>query len=401
MERSYESVLTRFVGVPFTQGNRVDVLHNGEEIFPAMLDAVRGARRTIDFMTYVYWSGGIAEEFAEALAERARAGVRVRALLDGFGSLKMPGRLVDLLRESGVAVERFRPLTTWRLWTLNMRTHRRVLVCDEQVAFTGGVGIAEEWADGGPGESPRRETHFRIRGPAVWGLHAAFTADWLETGHPMVEDADTFPDQPHAGDCAVQVIRGGSQLGWNDMAVAMRALIAVAQHHIRITTAYFRAHTLFADLLCEAVDRGVHVDVLVPGPHADRPLVKLVGESNYERLLTRGLRIWRYQPAMLHAKIVTVDGAVAFVGTTNFDSRSIALNEQVGLVVLDERVAATLDAQFNEDLEVSEQIRLDQWRKRPRRQRLLEAAANAVTYGFRGAGAVQVSQRRRPRDSGT
>ena len=383
-------LLESFTGVPATEGNRVDVLRDGEEIFPAMLDAIAAAEHTIDFMTFVWWRGPITERFTEAFAERARAGVRVRVLLDGFGDWKMARAQRRRMREAGVEVQEFRPIPSWKVWKLNLRTHRRVLVCDGRVGFTGGVGIAQEWVDGGEADQPGwRDTHFRVTGPAVAGIHAGFLANWMENDYEALADGESFPEIAPAGDSAVQVIRGASQLGWNDMAIALQTMLECAEERIRLTSAYFRPPSTFRRALVEAARRGVEVDVLVPGPHAEPRHYRWAGEHHYDQLLDRGVRIWHYQPTMLHAKLLTVDGMLSFVGTTNFDARSVAINEQIGLLVHDPAVARELDEHFADDLTRSERIDPDRWRQRSRQRRALQAASNALTYTLRGAGAVR------------
>ena len=383
----YRRILEGFTGVPATDGNRVEALRNGNEIFPAMLDAISHARRTIDFLTYVYWTGEITRRFAAALAERAEAGVRVRVLLDSFGARQMDDQLVTRLREAGADVEYFRPYASWKVWKYNLRTHRRVLVVDEEVAFTGGVGISEEWMGDARGPDEWRDTHYRIHGPAVDGVQAAFYSDWLETPNRALDGFDRFPPHEPAGSTPVQVLRGSSQPGWNDMALALRALIDVACQHINVTSAYFRPPHHFVRLLGDAVDRGVVVRVLVPGPHAEPVISRWASERMYADLLDKGVELWQYQPSMHHAKIVTVDGYVAFIGTANFDSRSVALNEQIGLLVHDRGFTERLDDDFERDLEESRRVTLEQWSQRGLLQRARERAVDVATYGLRAGGA--------------
>lgn len=380
-------VLEAVIGIPGTEGNRVTVLRNGAEIFPAMLEAIQRARRTIDFMTYIYWTGDISRRVAEALADRARDGVRVRVLLDAFGTRPMDRRAVEDLRRAGVTVETFRPFSGWRVWEWNMRTHRRVLVCDGEVAFTGGAGIAEEWD--GDAEAPDRwrDTHFRVEGPAVDGIHAAFYSDWLEVDQPVFTAADRFPVRHAVGDTCMQVVRAASQPGWNDAALAVAALLALARQRIRVTSAYLRPPSHFIDLLGDAVERGVDVEVLVPGPHTEPVFYRWAAEYHYEDLLDRGVRVWCYQPTMHHGKVLTVDGILALVGTPNFDARSMAVNEQIGLVLHDPALTATLDAHFDDDRADSEALDPVTWRARDRAQRTRELTAHVATFGLRGGGA--------------
>lgn len=384
-------LLETFTGVPATDGNRVDVLRNGEEIFPAMLDAIGRAERTVDFMSYVYWRGEVTDRFADALAERAQAGVRVRVLLDSFGANRMDRAQRDRMREADVQLAEFRPLPTWRLWRVNMRTHRRVLVCDESIAFTGGVGIAREWVDGGSDTGPPgwRDTHFRVRGPAVDGIHAAFLADWLESDHRVLGSVDRFLEHPRDGVSAVQVIRAASEFGWNAMAIAIQGMLELADEHVRITSAYFRPPPAFREAMVGAAGRGVRVDVLVPGPHAHPAIQRWAGEYHYDELLEGGVDIWHYQPTMHHGKILTIDGAIAMVGTTNFDARSLAMNEQIGLLIHDRDVTGILDRHFAEDLRESLRVSPTGWAHRRWSRRARELVAHGATYPFRGAGAVR------------
>ena len=383
-------LLETVTGVPATEGNHVDVLRDGDEIFPAMLDAIAAAEHTVDFMTFVWWTGPITERFAEAFIDRARAGVRVRVLLDGFGARKIAADQRDRMRDAGVQVVEFRPFPSWRVWRMNLRTHRRVLVCDGRVAFTGGVGIAQEWVDEADADVPGwRDTHFRVRGPAIAGIHAAFLSNWMENQHETLHGGEGFPVQPTTGSSTVQVVRGASQVGWNDMAIALQALTELAEDRIRITSAYFRPPASLRRSLVDAARDGLDVDVLVPGPHAEPMHYRWAGEHHYAELLRAGVRIWHYQPTMLHAKLVTVDHDLAFVGTTNIDARSIAINEQVGLVIHDPEVVDVLDDHFDDDLADSREITAEAWADRSLPQRAVQATSHALTYAIRGAGAIR------------
>ncbi|HEX6238640.1 MAG TPA: phospholipase D-like domain-containing protein [Acidimicrobiales bacterium] len=376
--RRFRRTLEGLIGTPATEGNAVDVLRNGDEIFPSMLDAIRAAERTVDFMTFVYWTGDIARAFADALTERARAGVRVRILLDAVGARLMDEDLVAELEESGAIVDWFRPPTTWKVWEANHRTHRKILVCDEEVGFTGGVGIAQEWCGDARDETEWRDTHLRVRGPAVDGLRAAFTSDWAEAGNPLCDERDLFPDQPDVGDVVVQVVTGSAGAGWSDIGTLFDAIIRTARRTIRLTTAYFVPDERYAAALREAVERGVDVHVLVPGPHADKRVVQIVGEEEYEPMLDAGVRISCFQPTMLHAKVLTADGIVSTVGSANFNHRSLGLDDEANIVMLDPEITGLLDGQFDEDLERSVGLDPDRWRDRSVVQKVSEKAASAL-----------------------
>ena len=370
----FRRALEGLLGITATDGNRIDILRNGDEIFPAMLDAIHEATSTIDFLTFVYWVGEIGDEWAHALAERAKAGVRVRVLLDAIGAYDMQDELIEMMKDAGVAVARFRPVDKLRFWESDYRTHRKVLICDEEVAFTGGVGIADEWRGDARGPSEWRDTHFRVRGPAVDALRAAFVQNWAESGHPLFEkDVDRFPEQPTDGSVAVQVLRRSAGAGWSDMSSLFRALLKLARERVYITTAYFVPDEETSGLLCETAQRGVDVQVLVPGPHIDKRFVQLASEAQIEPLLEAGVQVWAYQPTMLHAKTMIVDGLVANVGSANFDARSLLRDEEVNMVVFDTEFAAALERDFAADVARSEPFDRDRWSQRGPAQRAKEA----------------------------
>jgi cardiolipin synthase len=362
--------------VPATEGNAVDVLRNGDRIFPAMFEAIAAATSTVDFLTFVYWQGSIGRELAELLAERAAAGVRVRVILDALGAFSMDRTLVEQMMGAGAQVEWFRPVNKARFWEANHRSHRKVLICDEDVAFTGGIGIADEWRGDARGPAEWRDTHFRIRGPAVDGLRAAFVQNWAETGRPLLDEGiDRFPEQPVAGQTVAQVVRGAAQTGWSDVATLVRSLLALAQERVRITTAYFVPDEATCAALAATARRGVEVDVLLPGPHVDKRYVQLASQSQYDGLLAAGVRLWSYQVSMLHAKVLTVDGVVASVGSANFTSRALLLDDEVNVVVFDPAVVAILDQHFEEDVAASEPVDRQAWPDRSLAQRAMEAVA--------------------------
>ncbi|MFP5488563.1 MAG: phospholipase D-like domain-containing protein [Acidimicrobiia bacterium] len=370
-------VLTAVSGVPVTPGNQIDLLHNGDEIFPAMLDAIDRAERSIDLLTYVYWAGEIGTEFARRLSQRARDGVRVRVLLDGVGAKPIDRSLVERMCSAGADVRYFRQPDPRHPFRSTHRTHRKVMVCDELTGFTGGVGIADQWLGDGRTEGAWRDTHARVVGPAVAALRAAFLDNWVETEQVLFDaQVDRFPPHDRAGDSEVQVIKGTSEPGWNDVSMTVRSLVELAEERIRITTAYLVPDDDLLLRLCRAAERGVAVQLLVPGPNADKRFVQLAGEACYRTLLDAGVEIWCYRPSMLHAKVLTVDGAVAVLGSANLNQRSTSLDEEVVLVAFDDAVAGALDRQFERDLEVAEPIDLPRWRRRMPLQRVLEQAVS-------------------------
>ncbi|MGR3780017.1 MAG: phospholipase D-like domain-containing protein [Albimonas sp.] len=370
------------VGAPFSHGAQIDVLRNGVEIFPAMLEAIAGARRRIEFLTFVYWTGEIADRFAQALADRAREGVEVLVVLDGFGARPMDREHLKMMEDAGVQVRWFRPLANWRLWRSAHRTHRKVLIIDGRVGFAGGVGIASEWEGDAEGPEHWRDTHFRIRGPAVAGLRAAFYEDWMEAGGdlgPLFSVAPTpsraRPGVDAAGGALVQVVPAGASVGLNSIARLHNALIRLSRRRLRICTPYFSPDQVMAELLIAAADRGVEVEVMMPGPVIDKRLSELAGSEFWSDLMRAGVQLVRYQPTMLHAKLITVDGRLASIGSANFNQRSRLKDHELALNLLDPELTARLDAHFEEDRERCRPVDLRRWRKRSWLRRAAEKAA--------------------------
>ncbi|WP_328303381.1 phospholipase D-like domain-containing protein [Streptomyces sp. NBC_00435] len=370
--------LERLIGIAATEGNALTPLRNGDEIFAAMLAGIHGAQHTVDMMTFVYWKGDIAREFAHALAGRARAGVRVRLLLDGFGSRLIERELLEEMEGAGVQVAWFRKPLYLSPLKQNHRCHRKVLVVDEETAFTGGVGIAEEWCGNARDEHEWRDTHVEVRGPAVDGIAAAFAQNWAECHDELFDDRDRFVDHRPQGDAIVQVVRGSASFGWQDMQTLMRVMLESAEERFRLATAYFSPDTYFIELLCATARRGVEVEILLPGPHTDKRVCQLAGQHHYADLIACGVKIYQYQPTMMHAKVITVDHVAALIGSTNFNRRSLDHDEEVMLAVLDERFTAVLDGHFDEDVAVSELIQEGRWKRRPTLQRARELAVQPI-----------------------
>ncbi|WP_406402385.1 phospholipase D-like domain-containing protein [Streptomyces uncialis] len=366
--------LERLIGIAATEGNAVVPLRNGDEIFAAMLAGIRSAEHTVDMMTFVYWKGDIACQFAQALAERARAGVRVRLLLDGFGSRLIDSEQLDAMERAGVQVAWFRKPLYLSPFKQNHRCHRKVLVVDEETAFTGGVGIAEEWCGDARNEDEWRDTHVKVRGPAVDGIAAAFAQNWAECHDELFDDRDRFIAHSPQGDAIVQVVRGSASFGWQDMQTLIRVMLESAEERFRLATAYFSPDAYFIELLCATARRGVEVEILLPGPHTDKRVCQLAGQQYYEDLTACGVKIYQYQPTMMHAKVITVDHVAALIGSTNFNRRSLDHDEEVMLAVLDQEFTATLDEHFEADVAASELIREGRWKRRPVVQRALEVA---------------------------
>jgi cardiolipin synthase A/B len=359
-----------------TTGGDVQLLINGDRIFPAYLEAIRQAESTINCLTYVYWRGDIAREVAAGLADRARDGVEVNVLLDAVGSAKMQRGLLDLMRDAGVNVTRFRPPKPYALRRLNNRTHRKLLVVDGRVGLTGGVGIAEEWTGDAHDPDHWRDTHVRVAGPAVLGLQGAFAENWLEaTGNVLAGPGHLPALEPVREDGgAMQVVRSSAGVGDTNIEALYFLALASAKRRIELTAAYFVPRPAFIEALCDAAERGVDVRILVPGEHIDKGFVRTAGRATYEQLVGCGARIWEYGPTMLHAKTLVVDGVWSSVGSVNFDNRSFQLHDEVTLCVQSEEFAGLLSDQFARDLRVSEEIDPQRWRRRGLLQRAGESA---------------------------
>jgi len=360
----YQRVLEQTLGFPFSKGNRVKILKNGIEIFPAMLEAIRNASEKIEFLTYIYWSGDIAYEFANTLARKAEEGLEVHVILDSFGSAKMPDDIPQIMKKKGVLIERFRPVSNLKVWKTDNRTHRKVLICDGKVGFTGGVGIGEEWEGDARNENEWRETHFRIEGPAVDGLHAAFLDNWIETGRSLEFNAKGNPQKENGSQTKIQVIRTSASVRWSDIVMLYQTLVKMAKKNIMITTAYFNPNQVMVDLLKDACRRGIEVKIIVPGDHTDYKIAKIAGEECFEELLDAGIQIWYYQKTMMHSKIITIDDVLSCVGSANFNHRSMLRDDEVNVVIIDSKVTGQLISHFEEDLKYCEKVDKTQWENR-------------------------------------
>jgi len=360
-------------GAPISEGSEVELFVNGDAIFPAMLETIQSAEKTLTFETYVYWRGDITEELSDAICERARAGVEVKVLLDAMGSVQMDRDQVKRMSDAGAVVHRFRPIRPYTVRRLANRSHRRVLVADGKVGMTGGVGIAEEWTGDAQDANHWRDTHVRLKGPVVRHLQGCFTEHWLEATGEVLSGDDYLPHlEPSDDGGRMQLVRSKSGVGDTNVETLYYLAIASARKSLDLTAAYFAPRPAFTDALAEAAERGVNVRILVPGPHIDKGFVRVAGRDSYTQLLDAGARIFEFQPTMLHAKSLTVDGCWSSVGTVNFDNRSFQLHDEVTLCVQSERFTGELIEVFRQDLTVSERIEPDDWKNRPVRQRARE-----------------------------
>lgn len=362
-------------GAPISHGNDAELLINGDSIFPAFLETIAAAKRTLNVQTYVYWRGEIAADVAGAICERAAEGVRCNVILDALGSAQMERSQVRDMRAAGAKVVIFRPPKPYAIKRIANRTHRRLLIADGKVGMTGGVGIASEWMGDADGPGHWRDTHVRVRGPVVRGMQGAFAENWLEgTGEVLAGD-DYLPElEPVEDGGPMQLVRSSAAVGDTNAEALYYLAIASARRTIELTSAYFVPRPAFTEALCLAAERGVHVRILVPGPHIDKGFVRVAGRAAYSQLLDAGVRLFEYQPTMLHAKTLCVDGAWSSVGTINFDNRSFQLHDEVTLCVWDERFAGELGATFARDLERADEIEVDRWDRRPIGQRASELA---------------------------
>ena len=366
-------------GAPISRGNDIELLINGDEIFPAFLETIEGAERTLNMLTYVYWTGEIADEVAAAVCRKARGGVECNVLLDAVGAAKMNTSLLEQMEGAGVRVVRFRPPKPYAVRRLANRTHRRTLVADGRVGMTGGVGIANEWTGNAEDPDHWRDTHVRVRGPIVRALQGAFAENWLEATGDVLAGEGYLPELEEVGDgAAMQVVRSHAGVGDTNVETLYYLALASARHSIELTSAYFAPRAAFVDALADAARRGVSVRVVVPGPYIDKQVVRKAGRSEYGSLLEAGVRIFEYQPTMLHAKSLVIDRAWSSVGSVNFDNRSFQLNDEATLCVQSAEFAGRLGEAFEADLERSHEITLDEWKRRPAAERVSEGAARLL-----------------------
>ena len=374
---SFFPTISAHTDAPILAGNRVELLFNGEQIFPAMLKAIRSARKSITYSQYLYKGGPIAYELAEAFAERCRAGVEVKILIDDHGGSEMPPEIPELWRQSGCEMAWFRRIrlfqfiTPWELLNYNYRNHRRILVVDGRIGFTGGHGVDQAWTGDGRTSGHWRDTDARIEGPAVQELQAAFVDSWRETTGDMLGDNLYFPGLEPRGDVNAQVVQSSPFGGTYESYFLFLLSITAAKKSILITNPYLLPDERMIDALLAATARGVHVVLLTPGK-IDWMLVYRASRRGFGRLLDGGIEIYEYQAALLHAKTMVVDGIWALVGSTNLDNRSFALNQEINLVVHDADIARRLENAFHEDLKYSRRLHYQVWEARPWSEKILE-----------------------------
>jgi cardiolipin synthase A/B len=348
-------------------GNRVDILLNGDEIFPAMLHAIRAARASITLANYIWETGAIADELAEALAERCRAGLGVNVLVDAVGSHAMSDENRALLTRSGCHFVRFRPLNPLDVRRVNHRNHRRVLVVDGRIAFTGGTGIGTKWAGKGRRPGHWRQTDVRVEGPVVRSLQAAFAENWRDETGILLAGEVYFPSDPApAGEVVAQIVRSSPGGGSTEAYALFLIGLEGARRSVVISSPYFVPDREVAAALARAVARGVRVSVLATGEADNTPdrVVRMASRAEFGRALEDGVKIFEYRGAMLHAKTVAIDGRWAAIGSINIDRRSFGLNHEASLVAYDPVTARRLEAIFAEDLRFAQEVTLEEWKRR-------------------------------------
>lgn len=360
------------LGPAILPGNRVEDLQNGDAIFPAMLTAIGAARETITFETYVYWSGRVGQQMADSLSAAARRGVAVHVLIDWVGGFKADRAMIDQMRDAGADVVLYRPLRWFHLNRLNNRTHRKLLVVDGRVGFTGGVGIADEWAGNAQDPDHWRDIHFCVEGPVVAQMQAAFLDNWIKTTGEILNGPAYFPPLEAAGPSDAHVFIASPAGGSASMHLMYLMAVSAATRTIDLQAAYFVPDDLMLSALEAARARGVRVRVIVPGEHIDTDLVRHASKALWGRLLDDGVEIYEYRPTMLHNKLLVVDGRMVSVGSTNFDVRSFELNDEASLNVYDEAFAARMTRVFEADLRQSRRYTRAMWERRPWTERARE-----------------------------
>jgi cardiolipin synthase A/B len=346
----------QLLGPGILPGNRITALQNGDQIFPAMLNAIRGAQETITFETYIYWSGEIGKGFSEALSERARRGVKVHVMLDWAGSGKFKAKYLDELKAARVEVELYHPLSWYNLARINNRTHRKLLVVDGRIGFTGGVGIADLWQGNADSKDHWRDSHYQIEGPAVAQMQAAFTDNWIKTRAQVLFGSNYFPELKSVGDALAQGFKSSRGEGSESVRLMYLLSIASAIKTIRLQAAYFVPDELAIQTFVSAAERGVKIEIIVPGSHMDAKTVRSASRSLWGLLLDAGVQIYEYQPTMYHCKVLVVDDVWVSVGSTNFDDRSFRLNDEANLNIYDAAFAAEQVKVFDHDRDRSRLI---------------------------------------------
>ena len=368
----------RFLNGPIFQGGSAELLQNGDAFFPAMLHAIRKARDTVNFETYIFEPDEVGCQFIEAFKERARAGVEVRLLIDGFGGIKLRKKYRDDLRKAGVRLYRFRSLSLRHLVRIYRRDHRRAMVVDGEVGFTGGAAVSKKWKGNVTNKHEWRDSMTRITGPMVAGIQSAFAEHWVYgTGEVLAGQRFFPPHEQSPGLRGLSVVSSPSDSEQNVRLLFWLSFIN-ARKRLWISNSYFIPDRRLRNAVVDRARRGVDVRILVPGNHTDAVPVQAAGRSFYQELLEAGVRIFEYTPAMMHAKTVVIDGAWSIVGSANMDERSMEINEENLIGIADPGFAHAVEAGLAADHAQSREILLEQWKKRSILQRGFELLAKAL-----------------------
>jgi len=380
-DEQFSASIELLTGTKFTCGNHAVLCLNGDGTYDRLFADLASAKVTISLQMYYCQPGKVADRFAEVMRDRAQAGVRVLFLLDAFGSAKLSAAYLQSLSDAGVDVVKFRPVNWYQLEKAYARSHIRVVVVDGRIGYTGGFGMDDKWLGDGRHEDQWRDTNVRFTGPAVLQLQATFAKGWAEATGELLTGTELFPtvgEDGERGAMRATLLHTAPTIGSTAAERLLALSIAGARHTLYITNSYFVPDEDFVRLLREAAARGVDVRVLTPGPLNDVKSTWYAGRAQYERLLEGGVRIFWYQPAMIHGKSFVVDGCWASIGTMNFDNRSLAFNDESNLLVLDEGFGGTVREMFLDDLTRSTEVTLEQFRRRPRKDRILEWGASRV-----------------------
>jgi len=371
----FERSMSQLLGPPILSGNRITPLNNGVEIFPAMLAGIARAKTSITFETYIFCSGEVAELFSHALAAKAREGVKVHVLIDGMGCDCVEGEALRRMTDAGVEVEVYHLKTLGRF---NQRTHRKLLVIDGWLGFTGGVGIADEWMGSADAPEHWRDTHYQVEGPVVAQFQAAFLDNWMKTHATVLHGDAYFPVIAEQGPHRGQMFKSSPMEGSESARLMYLLSITAAEKSLRVGNAYFVPDDLVTETLIAAVRRGVTVEVMVPGPHLDSILVRHSSRHRWGSLLENGVRIYEYQPTMYHCKVMIIDDLWVSVGSANFDNRSFRLNDEANLNVFGREFALRECEEFRKDKENAREVTWEQWKRRPLAQKAADAAVALV-----------------------
>ena len=368
----FKREMSVLLGPAILAGNRVTDLENGDEIFPAMLGAIHSATKSVTFETYIFWKGDIAKQFADAFIERARAHVLVNVTIDWAGSSSMDKNLIKKMTDAGVHFQRYRPLRWYNLGRVNNRTHRKLLVVDGRIGFTGGVGIGDSWRGHAQDKDHWRDIHFRIEGPVVAQIQSVFNDNWIKSTGEVLNGAEYFPPLQPAGSMDAHMFLSSPAGGAESMHLMYLMMLAAAEHSIDLSAAYFIPDELIINALVAARHRGVKVRILMPGKNTDSDAARVASKATWGALLLSGVEMYEYEPTMFHNKMLIIDHQVVSVGSTNFDLRSFQLNDEASLNVYDVGFAKHMTEVFDRDMKTTERYTYDTWKNRSWKEKFVE-----------------------------